>query len=338
MSITVFYSWQTDIDPKVNRNFIKSALEKAVKAAGSELQLEEVIRVDQDTDGVSGSPDILATIFQKIDDCAVFVADLTYVGVSEKGNGLPNPNVLTERGYALNAAGSECIIGIMNEAYGKPENLPFDLRHIRWPIRYQLFPHDGDELRSEQRAGLAKNLGQAIRSVFDSGALDRRGYIDLSGVQGAVLEYLVKNSEGREHSYLNLEELTKVLEIEDPEKLERLFFKFQHDGLVLLTDYLDVAPELELHVRLDKRILGHDTVADAKALARMILDDEDNCAMQLLHERTGWSLRRFNPAVWYLLQFFDDESIGKTVGRDYPTQWVGVGGDDRERLYRFTDP
>jgi hypothetical protein len=81
---TIFYSWQNDTDAKVNRHFIKDALEKAMKNVSKGLDIEETLRLDHDTKDVSGSPDIVNTILRKIDECSMFIADLTIVANTEK--------------------------------------------------------------------------------------------------------------------------------------------------------------------------------------------------------------------------------------------------------------
>ena len=59
MPIKVFFSWQSD-QPQ-NRNFIRSALNAAIKDLRQDLTLDEAHRdivADQDTQGVPGSPGI----------------------------------------------------------------------------------------------------------------------------------------------------------------------------------------------------------------------------------------------------------------------------------------
>src|ERR1017187_3944901 len=121
--ITVFYSWQSDLPNAINRGFIEKALEKAIKRIGSNATLNPASRVelDKDTQGVSGSPPIAETILAKIENCAAFVADLTFVGESlpqlkskrEAVRQVPNPNVLIEYGYALRARGDRRIVAVM---------------------------------------------------------------------------------------------------------------------------------------------------------------------------------------------------------------------------------
>ena len=80
MTTTVFYAWQSDSPGKVNRYLIRDALQEAIDRVGRELQIEDALALDMDTQGVPGSPEIANTILAKIKSCAVFVADVTYVG------------------------------------------------------------------------------------------------------------------------------------------------------------------------------------------------------------------------------------------------------------------
>ena len=176
-SLYLFYSWQTDINTKVNKFFIKSALETAIASLKNELIVEDSQRpeilLDHDTKGVPGSPPIIDTIKNKIDQCGIFLADLTYVAHVPEKHGVSNPNVLTERGYALKAVGHERMIAVMNEAYGKADNLPFDLQGTRWPIRYILHPDDSKEKRKQQEKFLINELKKAITTILESGIIAR---------------------------------------------------------------------------------------------------------------------------------------------------------------------
>ena len=124
--VIVFYSWQSDRPAKVTRNLIERALEKALKTASEKLQVTLIL--DQDARGESGSPNIPDTIQGKIRKAAVFVADLTIVAQREGTGGLPNGCVSIEWGWAELALGEGSLIGVMNNAYGGPGDLPVDIR------------------------------------------------------------------------------------------------------------------------------------------------------------------------------------------------------------------
>jgi hypothetical protein len=114
---SIFYSWQSDLAGAANRSFIQRALEDAA----TELQKEDVTVepvVDRDTAGVSGSPDIARTIFKKIEDSAVFVADVSIINARSRKRPTPNPNILVELGFALKALGEDRIISGFSRGRG----------------------------------------------------------------------------------------------------------------------------------------------------------------------------------------------------------------------------
>lgn len=95
MKKTVFYSWQSDLPNSTNRSLIESAL----REASTEIATDETVGIDpvidRDTLGSAGAPDIATTIFKKIVDADLFVADVSFVANTRKRS-FPNPNVLIE--------------------------------------------------------------------------------------------------------------------------------------------------------------------------------------------------------------------------------------------------
>jgi len=173
MPQTVFFSWQSDRPNETGRQLIENALKQAIKAISKDTTLDPAVRdlrVDKDTKGVPGTPPIMAIIFKKINQAAVFVPDLTFVAGRNQGEGIPNPNVLIEYGYALKRLGWEKLVPVMNTAYGIPTkaNLPFDLGHLRFPIEFAC-PEGADEAtRDRVQKELAKDLENAIRLILKS--------------------------------------------------------------------------------------------------------------------------------------------------------------------------
>jgi hypothetical protein len=178
MPNALFYSWQSDSPSRTNRSFIETALEKAIEKISKDITLEEADRpddlaVDKDTKGVAGSPPIVETIFRKIEAARLFVADLTFVGLTPAGRSVCNNNVTIEYGWALAKLGHERIVGVMNTAYGEPtaESLPFDIRHMRWPITYRLAQDASQEDRRTERQRLTDAFATAVRSAITAGLL-----------------------------------------------------------------------------------------------------------------------------------------------------------------------
>ena len=101
MAFKVFYAWQADRPNNLCRGLVRHALDLARNLLNDELEIEDVAReveIDQDTQGVAGSPPIAETILKKIRNCDAFVSDLTFIETGEEMKSTPNPNVLIEYG------------------------------------------------------------------------------------------------------------------------------------------------------------------------------------------------------------------------------------------------
>jgi hypothetical protein len=192
-NFVLFNSWQTDRPSKSNKHFIKSCLDKAAKKVKQDLLVEDSSRpadfmIDQDTLGLPGSPDIVKAILDKIDICDIFFADLTYVAKVPRKHGVSNPNVLTERGYALKSVGGERMIAVMNTAYGSPDKLPFDLKSIRWPLLYNLTSTSSPEQRKATEDKLVSELVNAISVILKSGVLIKKETDSTTLIQDNILD------------------------------------------------------------------------------------------------------------------------------------------------------
>jgi hypothetical protein len=180
----IFFSWQSDTPNRVGRSFIETCLGRTIGELQADADVDPADRdmaVDRDTRDVPGMPPVIDTIFGKIDRAAVFVSDLTYVAERAGGGRTPNPNVCIEHGYALKALSWRRVIAVMNTAMGHPDqhDLPFDVRHTRRPISFNL-PEGADaSARRVAADGLVRQLKGALKAVFgDTGAR--------AGIAGAV--------------------------------------------------------------------------------------------------------------------------------------------------------
>lgn len=160
----IFYSWQSDTPRDIGKNFVRRALDAAVES----LEIDEAERpgIDQDTAGVLGSPVIADTIFGKIRDAKVIVADVTLTGATPGGKRLINSNVALEVGYAIGVHGDGVLLKVMNTHYGPPEELPFDLAHRRWPVRFDVAPKAPPEERGKALRRLAAELAAILREYI----------------------------------------------------------------------------------------------------------------------------------------------------------------------------
>ncbi|MGK3369203.1 hypothetical protein [Citrobacter youngae] len=160
----IFYSWQSDLPANTNLKAIRNALRTASTLIEDESDVR--IIVDEATRGESGSPNIPATILQKIASCDLFVCDLTTINsdTSNKFRRTPNPNVLFELGYAVSLLGWGRIIMLFNKHFGNfPDDLPFDIdRHRASPFLLS----EEDSKNKSNTSNLNTLLKTAINAVI----------------------------------------------------------------------------------------------------------------------------------------------------------------------------
>lgn len=195
MKRTVFYSWQSDLPGRGNRNLIEESLGRAIRAIArnNDAGVEPVL--DRDTADLAGTPDIAHSILAKIAMADAFVADVSIVNGADGGRATPNPNVLIELGYAVAELGWDNVVLVQNTAYGGPERLPFDLRGRR-TVTYEMGP-EGDlaatrgllqgRLESVLRTSLATGPGQGLPSGEDAPLWWGRWTFDPGPTAGGVL-------------------------------------------------------------------------------------------------------------------------------------------------------
>ena len=167
MKATIFYSWQSDLPSGENRNFIEDAVKRALKSINKDqlAMIESVF--DRDTKDSFGSPDISQTIFSKIAQATIFIADVSIVNTTRgpSDRAMPNPNVLIELGYAVAELGWSKVIIVMNNKYGGPEALPFDLRSRR----VVAYSPEEFKTKSESRGALVGRLEAELRNSLEVG-------------------------------------------------------------------------------------------------------------------------------------------------------------------------
>ncbi len=78
---------------------------------------------------------------------------------------------MIEYGYALKASGAEKIIAVMNKHYGEPDVLPFDMRHRRFPLSYNLPPDADSSAKRAARDELSSAFKVAITAILENRAV-----------------------------------------------------------------------------------------------------------------------------------------------------------------------
>ncbi len=161
MAKTIFYSWQSDLPNSINRGFIQDCLECTIDQLNKKGDLIVDFDIDRDTLDRTGSPDIVQSIFEKIDKCQIFIGDVSIINQHDQSRKTPNPNVLTELGWAAAKISWDSILCVFNLCTGDPQTLPFDLR-FRRIVTYSL---DKGEAKSSARTELVGKLASNITAI-----------------------------------------------------------------------------------------------------------------------------------------------------------------------------
>lgn len=172
MKLNIFFSWQTQTNDQGFNN--KEFLIECINSVCNEIQDKGTLKniffdFHEGLRGMPGTPSVSDKMMEQIDDCDIFIGDMT---ITQSNNWLlklckklhvlkglrrePNSNVYGEFHRALGKSPEfeEQIILVMNDVNGKPtENanlMPFDSRERRFPIVFHL-KHDKDKEKAKKK-------------------------------------------------------------------------------------------------------------------------------------------------------------------------------------------
>lgn len=176
MTLNLFFSWQmeTDLQGFNNKSFLIDCLEDAVTLANKQLKGVQ-IKFHEGMRDSSGTGPVAAEMFRQINECHIFVGDMTVVQrLCERAEFLRNNKGLYFR-YSPNCN----VYGEFNRALGKhidfwkqsillmnnanravcddKDVIPFDTQGLRWPILFSL-KDDSEESRRNAKQELLKVL------------------------------------------------------------------------------------------------------------------------------------------------------------------------------------
>ena len=275
MKITIFYSWQSDLPNNKNRGLIETALNKSKDNILAENLNVTEIEIISDSRGENGTPDLVSSIFNKIDSCDIFVADISIINANTNSRLSPNPNVLLELGYASHAVGWNKLICAFNSEYAKVEELPFDIR-TRKPIIYNTTTST-----SEAKKLFSNSLSQTINGIVNNILIDKNEYviskrtIDLA-MQAILLDFCgLLYEEDEKYNYTKLlmisqDELKQL--ILNRELLGYWLYRNINKDIRNFTDYFNDNLEMYFLSEKEKRILAK-LVFALKAYERLLRND-----------------------------------------------------------------
>jgi len=242
MAGTIFYSWQNDLDHKTHRNFIEKCIQKALKSVKKEAHV--VVDYDRDIKGLNGSPDITATIFDKIEKSVLFICDVSIINQESNQRKSPNPNVLIELGFAIHKLGWDRIICFFDSNTGDVEELPFDIRQKRVTV---FNPNAENEVER-----ITKILATNIQDLYVDGKLFNplndymKGRIDHSILSIAKqMANLVFGTTTMSEGLAHVDDLLHL----QPNKCSEYLRQVQFPAFIVLNTFSEAEDNLKLILR-----------------------------------------------------------------------------------------
>lgn len=302
MKITLFYSWQSDLPNNTNRGYIQKSIEKARKAILYKHEFISDVIIESDSRNELGTPDLVNSIFSKIDSCDIFICDISIINSEATNRKVPNPNVLIELGYASSRIGWEKIISIYNSDYGKVEDLPFDIRH-RKPIIY-----------SRENENLDKFLECQIIQIVENYVSDKKYYIGLKreldlALQAVLIDLstiLYFQSSINRYNYnriLNFEIEELKVELSNLKVIGFLIFKDNEDNLEEFMQFFNNQVYINFLSKLEKNTLSK-IILQLRNLFKLLSDESifnQNEKNENYYVIEGQKINPNNPKNGYLL-------------------------------------
>lgn len=182
--------------------------------------------------------------------------------------------------------------------------------------------------------------GEVTGRVNEHSRVLQRHAVEISGTTLALAEWMVRtSSDGLHEPHVMVGEVASALGSDHPAALVmEAAEELESYGLLSLTRFIGgdglIQPRSRLFVELDPHVSGSNVEADARALAALALEADEDVSFADLEAKSGFERRRFNPAASMLLSMFDVQPEWPSH-EGYPAAYAYLTGGTRARLRRF---
>ncbi|WP_141322212.1 hypothetical protein [Sinorhizobium fredii] len=166
--------------------------------------------------------------------------------------------------------------------------------------------------------------------------------IDVSSLAKKIGTWIATTSEFGLPDPIGGNDIEQAFAGEEARLVEEALAELEAEGLLTSTALMNakfprVRPTLDLFAVFDPVVVGFTPFIDAGELIDLILDGTmDSVRLSDLHEKTGWAIRRFNPAVSYVISLIEDGRVsGETGSHPYPVRYFSVAAPDRVEMRAF---
>lgn len=160
--------------------------------------------------------------------------------------------------------------------------------------------------------------------------------VSLEGAVETIVVALVQSCpDGRGLKTYSKSEISRLVPRSSSDDVDEYIATLQRYGLIEVSYYTGSEWHLRimqrLYEQLDWQFMGWNTLDDAAMLAKMVLAGERAVA-PVLHNATGWSLRRFSPAWKHLVAHIGPGRVSQEKGTGYSNPSFSPLAEDRVAL------
>lgn len=318
MDIKLFFSWQSDTDSKKlqHTKFIKKCIQSAIAKVNKELKHVN-IEYQEGIKGISGAPDIVTEIEERISKCHIFIGDLTFInqepmiirwlkkifGIKHKTTS--NPNVIRESSLFMARPFMKYQgFYVLNSVFGNPvedeSQMFFDQRGKRFPLSFALKQYNDNvaEVYEKEQKEFISALTGAIKECAEQAIfhldedikpfLSWNGHYEISGFDDG---YIVNGLEQYLQQIKENKENLRICGLSGLGKTRMVYEAFKDDSIRYLYCYIDCQEHKEEEI-IEK------TTFMFKHYKEMVLVF-DNCDMELHNKivRVKRSKHATNPII-----------------------------------------
>ena len=156
----------------------------------------------------------------------------------------------------------------------------------------------------------------------------------------SVGRWICDSSEKGLPEHVDEESLLAAFEASKPRALQEALAELEIEGCVELSH--GIGPQLprirateDLFQVFDPIVMKTNPHVDAIILIDLVLEGEGTIDISELYDRSGLTLRQFNPAVAMVLDEIGDGRVSRTYSPDYPARYFTMVAEDRVALKRL---
>lgn len=164
--------------------------------------------------------------------------------------------------------------------------------------------------------------------------------LDLSPLAQELGVWIAKESrDGMTYNLVKNDALTAAFP-EHTDQLVEAIAELELEGYLKTTRFGEplphMQPTVDLFASFDRYAIGHDPFDDSlELMEKIVADTDDQTASADLHKATGWTIRRFNPALALVLPRINDGWTSQELSSEYPARSFLLRPTDRVAFKRF---